>query len=68
VKQLLEKENIDLNSKDNKGRTPPSWAVEKQQGTILRQLVEEENIDLNSKDNNGQTPLFLAVENEWERQ
>ena len=60
--RLLEKEGIDLNSKDNNGRTPLSWAAEKGHEEVVGQLLEKKGIDLNSNDNNGRTPLSWAAE------
>jgi hypothetical protein len=59
VRQLLKKDGIDLNAKDNNGRTPLSWAAENMNDQIVRQLLKD-GIDLNSKDNNGRTPLSWA--------
>jgi ankyrin repeat protein len=61
VKWLLEKDSIDPNSKDNNGRTPLSWAVEKGNDEVVGLLLEKDNIDLNSKDKDGRTLLWWAA-------
>ena len=58
----LLKNEYDLDSKDNNGRTPLSWAAEKGHETVVKQLLEK-GAKLESKDNNGRTPLLLAAEN-----
>jgi ankyrin repeat protein len=39
VERLLEKDGINLNLKDNNGRTPLSWAVKKGNDEVVRQLL-----------------------------
>jgi len=60
VETLLTK-NVNLNSKDNDGRTPLSWAAGNGHIEIIRRLLTKDNIDLNSKDSDGQTPLGWAA-------
>lgn len=62
MKRLLYKDDIDLNSKDNNGRTALSWVVENGNIEVVNVLLED-GIDQNFKDNNGRTPLSWAAEN-----
>jgi ankyrin repeat protein len=70
VKLLLVQNGIDLRLKDNGGRTPLSWAVEKGSKSVVCLLLQKnsiflnskDSIGLNSKDNSGRTPLSWAVE------
>jgi ankyrin repeat protein len=66
VKQLVERDDVNVNSKDNSaGRTPLSWAAEKGHETVVKLLIERDDVDVNSKDNSGsRTPLWWAV---WRR-
>jgi ankyrin repeat protein len=41
---------IDLNSKDNDGRTPLSWALRNGYEAVMKLLLAKVGIDLNSKD------------------
>jgi len=54
---------IDVNAKDDHGRTPLYLAVENSNDTIVQQLLDIDGIDVNAKDGDGWTPLHRAVEN-----
>ena len=60
VHLLLEREDVNINSKDSLGRTPLLLAVEGGHETVVQQLLEREDIDADSKDLQSQTPLWLA--------
>jgi ankyrin repeat domain-containing protein 50 len=62
LKLLLEKNDVDLNSKDSCDRTPLLWAVAEGHVQVVKRLLEEDSVDLNLKDNRGWTPLMWAVE------
>jgi len=51
----------DLNSKDDYGQTPLSWAAEKGHAAVVMLLLEK-GVKLETKDKNGQTPLSWAAE------
>ncbi|KAF2685037.1 hypothetical protein K458DRAFT_430639 [Lentithecium fluviatile CBS 122367] len=61
VKLLLQIGKVDVDSRDNSGRTPLSWAAEKGNETMVKLLLESGKVDVDSKDNSGQTPLFWAA-------
>jgi ankyrin repeat protein len=63
MRLLVEREDVDTDSKDNNNRTPLSWAAENGHETVVRLLIERKNVDTDSKDNNGRTPLSWAAEN-----
>ena len=63
MKLLLERVGIDPNSLDENGRTPLSFAAEKENNVAVRPLLERKDLDLDSTDSNDQTPLsFTATE------
>jgi ankyrin repeat protein len=53
---------IEVNSKDEDGRTPLSWAAKEGHEAVVKLLLAISTIEVNSKDKNGQTPLSYAVE------
>ncbi|KFY30276.1 hypothetical protein V494_08201 [Pseudogymnoascus sp. VKM F-4513 (FW-928)] len=63
VKLLLATDSVEPDFKDPSGRTPLSWAVEKQHEAILEMLLNTGKVDVNSKDKDGRTPLLQAARN-----
>ena len=63
------KEGADVNAKDEKGRTPAFYCVEKGKYNILTSLdespdgTERRKVDLNAQDNSGMSLLHCAVKN-----
>lgn len=57
VKLLLDKEGVDVNSKDSFGRTPLSRAAEIWHEAVFKLLLDKEGVDANPKDSFGRTPL-----------
>ncbi|WDK22134.1 hypothetical protein CGRA01v4_13424 [Colletotrichum graminicola] len=53
---------VDINSKDNTGVTPISWAARNGQVDAVRLLLSQEGIDPDCCDNSGRTPLSWAAE------
>ena len=66
MRLLLERQDVEPDSKDNHGRTPLSWAaqkrVQKSQEAIVRLLLERQEVEPDSKDNSGRTPLSWAAQ------
>ena len=58
----LHKNGHHLDSKDNYGQTPLSWAAENGHEAVVTLLLEK-GAELESKDNYGQTPLLWATRN-----
>ena len=58
---LIESDDVDINVKDNVGRTPFSWAARNGHEAVVRLLIESDDVDINAKENDGQTPLSLAA-------
>ena len=52
---------VDLNAKDNHGRTPLFLAIRKQNLVIVRMLLVTGKVNLDAKDNRGKRPLSLAI-------
>ena len=58
--QLLLDKGADIESKDNYGQTPLSWAAERGHEAVV-QLLLDKGADIESKDDDGRTPLSLAA-------
>jgi len=64
VKLLLKTGKVDVDSKNNNGRTPLSWAAENGHEAVVKLLLETGKVDVDSKnDYYGRTPLSWAAEN-----
>ena len=63
VKQLLARDDVDPNSKDNSGQTPLLLAARKGNKSIVSLLLIRDNVNLNSKNKDGQIPLSLTASN-----
>ncbi|EJT77594.1 hypothetical protein GGTG_02700 [Gaeumannomyces tritici R3-111a-1] len=61
VKLLLSTGKVDIDSGDNRGQTPLSWAAESGHEAVVKLLFDTGEVDINSSDNAGQTPLLLAA-------
>jgi ankyrin repeat protein len=60
VRLLVEREDVEVNTKDNWGLTPLSYAALHGQETVVRLIVEREDVKADSRDYRGQMPLFYA--------
>jgi ankyrin repeat protein len=60
VKMLLDKDEIDVDSRDNTDRTALSWASQIGDSEILRLLIKTGKADVNSADYKFRTPLSWA--------
>ena len=60
---LLRSTQLDLNTLDNKGRTPFYKAVMKNNMQAVQDLCSIKGIEINAPDNNGMSPLHVAVQN-----
>ncbi|RYP66398.1 hypothetical protein DL771_007807 [Monosporascus sp. 5C6A] len=63
ILQRADHVGIDVDVKDNHGRTLLSWAAENGNEAVVRQLLATGKVDIDTKDNSGRTPLSLAAEN-----
>ncbi|KAJ5160851.1 Pfs NACHT and Ankyrin domain protein [Penicillium canariense] len=65
VKQLLARDDVDINAKDNKyNRTPLSRAAENGHEAVVKQLLARDGVNIDTKDNKyNRTPLSWAAAN-----
>ncbi|KIW28009.1 uncharacterized protein PV07_07701 [Cladophialophora immunda] len=64
ARQLLASPRVDVNLRDNKGRTPIFYAV--QLGSLeLTELLLQAGADLDIEDDDGDTPLSIAAFDSW---
>ncbi|KAG7286218.1 hypothetical protein NEMBOFW57_008524 [Staphylotrichum longicolle] len=61
LRQLLESNKVDVNTKDANGATPLHIAVSSKAGEALRLLLAHASIDPNAQDANGKTALHMAI-------
>ena len=62
MRLLVNRNDVDINAKDNCGLTPLSRAAKKGHEAVVRLLVDRDDVDINTKDNeNGLTPLSWAA-------
>ncbi|KAL8365148.1 hypothetical protein RB595_004117 [Gaeumannomyces hyphopodioides] len=61
VKLLLATGKVDVESKDEQGRTPLSWAAANGHETVVKLLLATGKVDVESKDKQGRTPLSWAA-------
>jgi ankyrin repeat protein len=54
---------MDINLKDNNGRTLLSLTIKNKLNAVVKLLLKTRKIDVNSKAFNSQTPLSLAARN-----
>ncbi|KAI1839268.1 hypothetical protein JX266_014521 [Neoarthrinium moseri] len=52
---------VDIESKDNGGRTPLLLSAGKGHAEVVRLLLETEEVEVNTEGNDGQTPLWWAA-------
>ncbi|PMD62298.1 ankyrin, partial [Hyaloscypha bicolor E] len=50
-----------VDTKDNYGQTPLSWASMYGAAKIVHQLLDIDKVDIDSKDNRGRSPLSWAA-------
>jgi len=62
VKLLVERDDVEADSKDKNGRTPLSHAAERGHEAVVKLLVERDDVEADSKSKNGRTPLSYAAE------
>jgi ankyrin repeat protein len=58
---LLDSGAYTIDSKDEDGRTPLSWAAVYGCSKTVRMLLQQDDVDVNCKDNQGRTPLSWAA-------
>ena len=63
VQMLIERKDVDINSKDKYGWTPLSLAAMNGHEVVVRLLIGRGDVNVNVKDDYGWTPLFIAVMN-----
>jgi ankyrin repeat protein len=58
----LEK-GVEIETKDDNGKAPLSWAAEEGHDTVVKLLLEE-GANIGTKAGSGRTPLLLAAKHE----
>jgi hypothetical protein len=53
VRLLVERDDVEADSKDENGRTPLWWAAERGHEAVVRLLVERDDVEADLKDENG---------------
>ncbi|KAJ6790264.1 hypothetical protein PWT90_06580 [Aphanocladium album] len=61
VRLMLSARMVDVNAKDNNGRTALSWAVEHEAEVAVKLLLADHRVDVNSRDNDGHTALSWSI-------
>lgn len=61
VRLLVERDDVEADSKDEGGRTPLLWAAEEGHDAWARLLVEREDVEADSKSLCSRTPLSYAA-------
>jgi len=59
--RFLDSRDVTVDSKDNGGRTPLSWAAGQGHEQIVRLLVDRDDVEADSNDNDSTTPLSWAA-------
>jgi len=63
IKRLVGRDEVDIDTKDEDGRTPLLWAAENGHEAVVQLLLGTGKVDIEAKDKNGQTPLLWAAKN-----
>lgn len=63
LRDLVENQGVDVNTRDKSGQTPLHYAVKHQQAAVVKYLLSRKNIQINAKDNWQCTPLHEAISN-----
>lgn len=66
TKLLLYTNTVDINSKDENGRSPLAYAAGKGNEAAVKLLLDISSTDVNSKDNSNMAPLSHAANNNHE--
>jgi ankyrin repeat protein len=61
--KILLQNSFHQDPRDNRGRTPLSWAAGNGHEAVVRLLVERDDVEADSKDQGGRTPLSWAAGN-----
>jgi ankyrin repeat protein len=62
VDKVLQREDVEVDSKDSERRKPFSIAAEMGHESIVQVLLQREEIDVDSKDSEGRTSFSFAAE------
>jgi len=62
VRLLVERDDVEGDSKDKDDRTPLWWAAARGHAGVVRLLLESKKVNVDSKDLDGRTPLSWAMQ------
>ena len=66
VKQLLDRQEVNLDKPDNEGCTPLSRAAGQGHESVVRQLLDRQDVDPDKPDEHGRIPLHYASSKGYE--
>jgi ankyrin repeat protein len=66
VKLLVEREEVEADSKDEDGRAPLSYTAVRGHEAVVKLLVERDEVEADSKDEDDWTPLSYAAASGYE--
>jgi hypothetical protein len=63
VQLFLQCDRVEVNSRDNNGRTPLSWAAADHfvDAAVIQLFLQHNQVEVDSRDHDGRTPLWHAV-------
>ncbi|OBT88437.1 hypothetical protein VE02_03297 [Pseudogymnoascus sp. 03VT05] len=67
LKLLIERDDAEVNSQDNKGLTPLMWAAQVYFEKDIGVFLEHEDVDVNLRDKDGHTALWWAENKKREK-
>jgi ankyrin repeat protein len=67
IAELLITKILNINARDNEGKTPLHYDASKRQGKSVVELLFSKGVDINPKEHKGMTPLDIATASNQEQ-